>query len=120
MKTRFALASVLALLAGAAPAAAGGALFTPTVSVSSADVYCVVQNVGLETASVTARLHNGSGAVVDQTAGYPIYTGVNSPAADLDATGWFYCSFEGLGKGLRGFIVVNESGQTVLLVPASR
>lgn len=120
MKARLPLASLLALLASAAPAAAGGTQFTPSVSVASANVYCVVQNVGAETTTATARLHDGSGAVVDQNVDYPIYPGVNSPAGDADATGWYYCSFQGLSKVLRGFIAVNESGQTVLLYPAGR
>lgn len=109
-----------ALLAAAAPAAAGSLLSTPPLRADTADVDCMVLHLGSEDGSAIGRLKNGLGAVVDGGSPYPIYPGLNNPASATNATGYFYCEFEGLAKGMRGYISLEEGDQTVLMLPASR
>jgi len=120
MKLRVAWVSMVAFLAGAAPAAAGGALVTPGLFADTANVVCLVQNLGDTTTTATAHLYDADGDLVAENFDYPAYPGLNAPASGLNVTGAFYCVFEGLGKGLRGFISLNEGNQSVLVLPAGR
>jgi hypothetical protein len=120
VKTLAALA-LLALTATAAePARAGSVLRTPPLLASTADVDCVVLQSVDEDSSAVARLRNGTGVVVDGGTPYPIYLGLNNPAGASNATGYFYCEFEGLAKTMRGYISLEDGGQTVLMLPAIR
>jgi hypothetical protein len=117
----FAALALLALAAtAAAPARAGSILRTPPVLAATADVDCMVLQSVDENSSAIARLRNGTGTVVDGGTPYPVYLGVNTAAAANNVTGYFYCEFEGLAKTMRGYISLEDAGQTVLMLPAAR
>ena len=120
MKLRVAFVSWLALLAGAAPAAAGSLLATPPVQASTADVICMVNHLGDDDTAAIARLYQGAAVFVDGGSLYPIYPGLNNPAGQTNVTGYFYCVFEGLTKEMRGYIMLNDGGQSVIVLPATR
>ncbi len=120
MKIRAAFVSLLVCLAGAARASAGSLLVTPPVLADTANVVCLVNHLGDDNTAAIARLHNATGVLVDGGSIYPIYPGLNSPAGGVNVTGYYYCSFEGLTKEMRGYIVLNDGGQSTLVLPASR
>jgi hypothetical protein len=120
MKLRIPLLSLVAALAGSTPAAAGSLLTTPPVHANNDDVICVVQYVGEEDTAATATLRNLTGVAVDGGSPYPIYTGVNTPAGQANATGYFYCVFEGLTKEMRGYIALEVGDQSTVVLPATR
>jgi hypothetical protein len=117
----FAALAFLALAASAAtPARAGTVLRTPPLLASTADVDCMVLQTVDEDSAATARLRNGTGTVVDGGTPYPVYLGVNNPASANNVTGYYYCEFDGLAKTMRGYISLEDGGQTVLMLPATR
>ena len=120
MKTLAAFAAFAVVATAAAPARAGSVLKTPPVRAATADVDCMVLQTVDENSSAIARLRDGTGAVVDGGTPYPIYLGVNNPAAANNVSGFYYCEFEGLGKGLRAYISLEDGAQTVLMLPATR
>lgn len=121
MKLRVACVSLVAFLAGAAPAAAGSVLVTPPVFADTAGlVACIVQNLTGEYVGASGRQRDSDAAIVDENFDAPIPPGVGSVASEANATGVFYCEFDGLGKGLRGFIHLNDGGQSQIVLPASR
>jgi hypothetical protein len=121
MRLGTAFVSLIAFVAAATPAAAGGVLVTPPVFADTAGhVVCMVQNLTGEYAGVTGRLRDVDADVVSEGIDVPIPPGVGSAASEPNATGVFYCEFEGLGKGLRGFISLNDGGQSQLVLPTSR
>ena len=121
MKFRFACVSMAAFLAGAAPASAGGMLVTPPVFADTAGlVACMVQNLTGEYVSGSGRLRDADAEIVAQSSDSPIPPGVGFVASEANATGAFYCEFDGLGKGLRGFITLNDGGQSQLVLPTIR
>jgi hypothetical protein len=120
MKIPAALVSLFACLAGAAPASAGGLLVTPPVLADTANVVCLVNHLGDDNTAATASVRNATGVVVDGGSPYPIYPGLNSPASQVNVTGFYYCVFEGLTKEMRGYIMLNDGGQSALVLPASR
>jgi hypothetical protein len=104
----------------ATPARAGSVLRTPPLLASTADVDCLVLQSVDENSAATGRLRSGTGAVVDGGTPYPVYLGVNTVAAANNVSGYHYCEFEGLAKTMRGYISLEDAGQTVLMLPASR
>ena len=111
---------MVAFLAGAAPAAAGGVLVTPPVFADTAGlVACVVQNLTAST-SRAGRLRDADADIIDESTDTPIPPGVGFVASEANATGVFYCEFDGLGKGLRGFITLNDGGQSQIVLPTIR
>lgn len=110
---------LLALLA-AAPASAGGALSTPPVWAQGATVLCLVQNLGAGPVTVVGSLRYSDGSVASSNS-VAVDPGSIPVAAQDDVTGYRYCAFEGLTKGVRGYVMVVESGSSSRLVlPASR
>ena len=107
-----------ALALAAAPAAARP-LFTPPVGVAgTATAACMAQNVSTKPRNVSAILRNQDGTAL------MAHEDVVPPGAVLafvagDADFGFYCEFEGLGKGVRGYMHVYDS-TTLGLYPATK
>jgi hypothetical protein len=121
MKVRVAVVSMVAFLAGSAPAAAGSVLVTPPVFADTAGlVACVVQNLTGEYVAGAGRLRDVDSDIIDESTDTPIPPGVGFVASEANATGVFYCEFDGLGKGLRGFITLNDGGQSQIVLPTIR
>jgi len=95
-------------------------LVSPPVFADTANVVCLVQNIGDTPTTATAHLYDADGDLISENFDYPAYPGLNSPASGMNVTGAFYCVFEGLGKGLRGFISLNDGGQSQVVLPAGR
>jgi hypothetical protein len=110
---------LLLTLLTAAPASAGGVLATPPVWAFDATVLCGVQNLGDEPASVVGSLRDSTGNVLSGNT-VTVEPGYVPVAAADEVTGYRYCTFEGLTKGLRGYIMVVESGSSTLVLPATR
>jgi hypothetical protein len=107
-----------AIALGSAPAAAKP-LFTPPVGVSgTATAGCIAQNLTTKPRNVGATLRNQDGTAL------MAHEDVVPPGAVLtfvagDADFGFYCEFDGLGKGVRGYIHVYDSN-TLGLYPATK
>jgi hypothetical protein len=108
------------LFAAPLAARAGSVLVTPPALVSNDSVICVVSFLGDESTTATATLRDASGGLVSGGEPHAIDPGLSSPATAGPVSGWYYCTFEGLRKGMRGYLVVNEGGQSTLVLPASR
>jgi hypothetical protein len=111
------LLAFLASLALAAAAPAGAKpLFTPPVAITGTVVAtCVIQNVSAKARTVTATMHDSSGGVIET------YTNSVAPGQVLtfvSATMDFgvYCGFDGLTKGVRGFVNVFD-GTVITILP---
>lgn len=117
---RAALVPILLLLASAAPASAGRVLVTPPVGSTGETVQCLVTFLGDEATSATATLYNGSKIVAAGGSPNAIDPGISAPAVLVGANGFFFCTFEGLTKDMRGYIALSSSGQTLLVLPAGR
>jgi hypothetical protein len=111
-------AALAAPLAFVAPAAAKP-LFTPPVGVNgTATAACVVQNVTTKARSVSAVIRDQSGGqILAHEESVPAGAVVTFVSADQDYG--FYCEFEGLGKGVRGYMHVYD-GTTLLVLPAAK
>lgn len=118
----FRTAALLLCTLCAAPLAAraGSVLVTPPALLNNDTVVCVVSFLGVESTSGTATLRNSAGALVSGGEPSAIDPGLSSLASAGLVSGWYYCTFEGLRKGMRGYLVVNEGGQSTLVLPASR
>ena len=93
MTLRFACVSMVAWLAGTAPAAAGGVLVTPPVFADTAGlVACMVQNLTGEYVSGSGRLRDADADIIAESSDSPIPPGVGFVASEANATGVFYCS----------------------------
>jgi hypothetical protein len=107
-----------ALAIAAAPAAAKP-LFTPPVGVNgTATAGCIAQNLTTKARNVSAILRNQDGTAL------MAHEDVVPPGAVLtfvsgDSDFGFYCEFEGLGKGVRGYMHVYDS-TTLGLYPATK
>jgi hypothetical protein len=117
--SRAALLPLLAVLA-AAPSSAGGVLMTPPVHAENATVMCGTTYSGDESTSAIATLYNSSAAVLDGGVPTAVDPGVSQLAVAINTTGYFYCTFQGLTKGMRGYILLIVDGQSELVLPASR
>lgn len=107
-----------ALALAAAPATAKP-LFTPPVGVvGTATAACVAQNLTTKPRSVSATLRNQDGtALLSDDVAVPAGAVVTLVSGDEDYG--FYCEFEGLGKGVRGYLHVYD-GNTLGLYPATK
>lgn len=119
MKILARLCPVAVLLALAAPGNAGTRTTAP-VHNDVDRVACLVQNVTSKERTVTATLRGFTGAVI-QSSTWTIPPGA---AFEVVFTASFqpavYCEFEGLTRGVRGFLEVEPAGgyTTTLLLPA--
>jgi len=114
------LLSAFVLLTAADRARAGGVLVTPPVLAANATVSCLVTFLGDESTTATAAVHRlercgGLGWRPERDR-----PKISTPAVRVGADGYSYCSFQGLTKGMRGYIALIVGGQTEWVLPAAR
>jgi hypothetical protein len=113
---KLSLPAFVAVSVAAFPAL-GKPLFTPPAGVvGTATAACLVQNVSTKPADVSAIIRNqDGGAILGHEDTVPAGAVLTFVSADNDFG--VYCEFEGLRKGVRGYLHVYD-GTTVTLLPA--
>jgi len=113
--TLFALAAALAVPAASR---AAGPAFTPPAPPGVTDVGCVVQNLSSRAAVVHAILREDGGTLLEESPMTvpPGETHIVVSTPDDIAATLAHCEFFGLGKGVRGYLMVPN----LLMLEASR
>jgi len=104
----------------AAPVFAATPSFTPPVGAGqNSSAGCLVQNLDAQTRTVTATLRDQGGSSLS-TATVDVPPGAVLTLVNMSGAFGVYCEFEGLRRKVRGFVDVNDSTGTLLVLPAGK